>query len=351
MSEWKNRALKAGLKTLYYSGAHHIFEPFTAGIGLIFMLHHVRPEEPSAFSPNRILSITPDFLEAVIETVKVADLDIISLDEAYERLTRDDTKRRFVCFTFDDGYWDNRDYAYPILKKYEAPFTVYVPSDFAEGRGELWWLALERIISQVEQLEIEFNDGRKFYNCGTVAEKNVVFDDIYWWLRSVDEKLQRDFIRALCEAHDFSLDALCRELVMSWEGLREFAKDPLVTIGGHTTGHYALAKLSRDEAHHEVVRGLSEIEAKLGIRPVHFSYPYGDESSAGRKDFELVKTLGLKTAVTTRKGVLYGEHKDYLTALPRVSLNGDFQSIDFISLYLSGAPFALWNGFQKVNAA
>jgi hypothetical protein len=43
--------------------------------------------------------------------------------------------------------------------------------------------------------------------------------------------------------------------------------------------------------------------------------------------------------------------KDHLTALPRVSLNGDYQSLTYTALYLSGAPFALWNGFQQVNAA
>jgi hypothetical protein len=55
--------------------------------------------------------------------------------------------------------------------------------------------------------------------------------------------------------------------------------------------------------------------------------------------------------VTTRKGVIFPEHKHYLTALPRVSLNGEYQSLTYTALYLSGAPFALWNGFQQVSAA
>lgn len=55
--------------------------------------------------------------------------------------------------------------------------------------------------------------------------------------------------------------------------------------------------------------------------------------------------------MTTRKGMLFPGHAEHLTALPRVSLNGDYQSLTYTALYLSGAPFALWNKFQQVNAA
>jgi hypothetical protein len=55
--------------------------------------------------------------------------------------------------------------------------------------------------------------------------------------------------------------------------------------------------------------------------------------------------------VTTRKGMLFRAHKDHLTALPRVSLNGEFQDLSYTALYLTGVPFAIWNGFQQVDAA
>ena len=38
-------------------------------------------------------------------------------------------------------------------------------------------------------------------------------------------------------------------------------------------------------------------------------------------------------------------------SMPRVSLNGDYQSLAFTEVFLSGGPFALWNGFKQVNAA
>jgi hypothetical protein len=49
--------------------------------------------------------------------------------------------------------------------------------------------------------------------------------------------------------------------------------------------------------------------------------------------------------------MLFDEHRRHLTALPRVSLSGEYQSLTYTALYLSGAPFALWNRFQHVDAA
>ena len=136
--------LKPGLKALYYSGAHRLIAPFTEGMGLIFMLHQVSPIRPGEFAPNRGLMVTPDFLNAVLCEVKAAGLDILSLDEAHARIADNTSSNRFACFTLDDGYRDNLEHAYPVFKRHEAPFTIYVPSDFPEGKGELWWLALCR---------------------------------------------------------------------------------------------------------------------------------------------------------------------------------------------------------------
>lgn len=133
--------------------------------------------------------------------------------------------------------------------------------------------------------------------------------------------------------------------------LRALAADPLITIGAHGKGHYAIAKLSADKAVSEMKGSADVIERELGMRPAHFSFPYGDQASARAREFALAKELGFKTAVTTRKGVLFPAHRRHLTALPRVSLNGDYQSLTYTALYLSGAPFALWNRFQQVNAA
>ncbi|MDH3580506.1 MAG: polysaccharide deacetylase family protein, partial [Hyphomicrobiales bacterium] len=165
------------------------------------------------------------------------------------------------------------------------------------------------------------------------------------------EDEQRSAIRDLCAAHEIDQASLCRELIMSWDDVRHLNADPLVTIGAHTAAHYAIAKLPPARARQEMTEGAERIAAELGERPEHLSYPYGDPSSAGPRDFAMADELGFKTAVTTRKGVLFADHGSHMTALPRVSLNGAYQSLIYTQLYMSGAPFALWNRFRKVNAA
>lgn len=345
----KAQLLRSGLKALYYSGAHRLLASYTQGVGLIFMLHQVNPQRPGQFAPNGILTVRPDFLDGVIRQVRAAGLDIVSLDEARARILQGDAARRFVCFTLDDGYRDNLEHAWPVFRRHGVPITIYVPSDFPQGKGELWWLGLERVIAGNDRVAVTMEASEEVLAAAAVAEKQVAFDRIYWWLRKVDEDRQREFVRKLCARHGVDMESLCRELIMSWDELASLAREPLVTIGAHTVAHYALAKLPAERAACEIEEGAEQIARKLGARPAHFAYPYGDATSAGPREFDLASELGFKTAVTTRKGVVFPEHRDHLTALPRVSLNGAYQSLLYTRLYLTGAPFALRSGFRRLD--
>ena len=170
-------------------------------------------------------------------------------------------------------------------------------------------------------------------------------------LRQCSEDEQRQRIRQLADRYGVDMKAICRDLIMTWDEIRHLASQPLVTIGAHTVAHYAVARLPEERARREMKRGADRLAEQLGARPNHLSFPYGDPNSAGPRDFRIAAELGFRTAVTTRKGLLFAEHADHLTALPRISLNGSYQSEVFTRLYLSGAPFALWNRFKKVDAA
>src|SRR5436305_11133094 len=155
MKQFRNNVIRAGLEALYVTRAHYLLRPMFAGVGGIFMLHHVRPPRDAAFQPNHHLEITPDFLRAMLAHLRGIGIDIVSIDEMHRRLTAHDFSRRFACFTFDDGYRDNRDFALPVMREFEAPFTVYVASDFAARAGRLWWIALEMVVAKAEVLELE----------------------------------------------------------------------------------------------------------------------------------------------------------------------------------------------------
>ncbi|MHA1524941.1 MAG: polysaccharide deacetylase family protein [Alphaproteobacteria bacterium] len=351
----KAKVLRAGLDALYYSRAYRALAPWTRGLGAIFTLHRVLPASstpgPGEFNPNGILAISPEFLDVAITRTRAAGIEIVSLDTVAERLASPGGHGRFVAFTLDDGYRDNLEHALPVFKRHGCPFTVYVATDFTDGTARLWWVALERIIAgggRVSALpvgqDIEFD-------CRTIEEKNSAYKAIYWRLRAMDEESRHQAINAIARAHDFDISALAGELAMTWKELALLAAEPLATIGAHTVSHPALASLDEPAMVAEITRGRDILTGHLGVEPRHFAYPYGDPASAGPREFDAVRALGFKTGVTTAKGMLFGGHHDHLAALPRISLNGDYQAGRYVDLFLSGAPFALLNHFRRINCA
>jgi peptidoglycan/xylan/chitin deacetylase (PgdA/CDA1 family) len=350
MSRRTTQLLRTALSTLHYTGVAQLLKPVTAGLGVVFMLHSVSPALRQAFEPNRILRVNPRFLETVMVQTRKAGFDIVSLDEVPQRL-QDGGERPFAVFTLDDGYRDNRDYAYPIFKRHDVPFTIYVPSDYGDGRGDLWWLNLENAVRSLDRIELEMDGVTRAFAAATVAEKDAAHHAIYWWLRRQPEHRARALVSALSRQAGHDPGALGRDLLMTWSELRELAKDPLVTIGGHTKGHYAIGRLAEAEAREEMVGGARRIEQEIGQPCRHFSFPYGDELAAGPRDFEMAREAGFLTAVTTRKGLLYAQHGGQLTALPRLSLNGDFQDERYVKTLLSGAPFAIRDALLRLRPA
>ena len=352
MKQLRNNVIRAGLGALYFSGAHHLLRPLLSGVGAIFMLHHVRPAREAAFQPNRHLEVTPEFLRETLCHLRSRDIDIVTMDELHERLVQGRFERRFAAFTFDDGYRDNLDHALPVLREFDAPLTVYVASDFAEGTGRIWWAALEAVIAKAEQIDVTIGHSALRLDATTPAAKQAAYDRLHDWLRALpgEHDLARE-IEALCTTHDVDMAALCRGLCLSWDELKSFAADPLVTIGAHSVSHCNLAKLAEDVAAQELAMSRARIEQALERPVLHLAYPYGDREAAGTREFGLAATAGFKTAVTTRPGMLFAENADHMTALPRVSLNGNYQDARILPVLTSGAATAMWNGFRRIAAA
>ncbi len=199
---------------------------------------------PAASSPIACWKSRRVFSTRVVEDLRRSGLDLVSLDEMHRRLVERDFSRRFVCLTFDDGYRDTLQIAYPILKKEGVPFAVYVATSFPDRLGELWWLALEAVIARNSRIGLAIDGRNRTFDCASVAEKRALYDELYWWLRArPTETEMREVIRNLAACYGVDIAAFCKELCMSWEELAELAADPLVTIGAHTVNHPMLAKL------------------------------------------------------------------------------------------------------------
>jgi len=352
VARFRNAIFRTAMEGMYFSGAHVLMRPVVGGVGTILTLHHVRPPRRDRFQPNRLLEVTPGYFEAVVRRLRRSRIDLVSLDEMHRRMTERDFRRRFVCVTFDDGYRDTLQFAHPMLKRYEVPYAIYVATAFADRIGEMWWLALEAVIARNSMIGLRFEGQERIVQCDSVADKRQLFEELYWWLRRRETETElRAMVRDLAARHHVDIGAFCRELCMDWNEIAELAADPLVTIGAHTVNHPILAKLTDSEVRSELENSAVVIAAATGHRPRHLAYPVGDTTSAGPREFRIASELGYKTAVTTRPGVIFKSHADHLTALPRVSLNGEFQKPRYARVLASGLATGVWNGFRRLNVA
>jgi peptidoglycan/xylan/chitin deacetylase (PgdA/CDA1 family) len=342
--------IRSGLETLYFSGAHSLFRRWLGGVGTIVTLHHVRPARTGAFQPNRSLEVTPEFLDCFVSTLRRQGFELISLDEMHSRLQWRAFSRRFVCITFDDAYRDNLEFAYPILKRHAAPFAIYVPTSFPDRRGHLWWLTLEAAIAASDYVDLPSECAEPRMPCRTPAQKQHAINTIHSILYAVSEDRLHQIVGELAARAGITPVTSNGTLCMSWRELARIADDPLVTIGAHTVNHLRLRNATKSVAWDEMEQSAARIKTKLGFRPKHFSYPYGDATAAGPREFAIARELGFKTAVTTRPGVLFPEHRGHLTALPRISLNGQFQRLRYATVLTSGIATALTNRFHHVSA-
>lgn len=347
------QVMKAAFQALSLTGANRVLCPFTRGRGVVFTLHHVRPWQPAAFAPNRLLEITPEFLDLTLNATREAGFEIISLTQAVSRLKNNEQHAKpFAVFTSDDGYKDNRDYAQPIFQKYNAPWTLFVTTGFAEATAPLWWSDFHDAVSAQDQLEWTDEAGKHYIlPARTPAEKQCSANKMYWNLRSGSEAHLRQTIAAMVKEHKIDSLKRVRELCLTWQELRELSSDPLVSIGAHTLTHPMLAKQKLADVVEEIKKSREIIQEQLQCCANHLAYPVGDPTSAGQREFQVAKDLGFDVALTTRAGHIFKEHAQHMHAWPRISLNGLFQNKTALNAMLSGVPFMLWNKWQRLNVA
>ena len=352
MRRLRKTAIDAGFKLFGVTGLHRVAAPLTRGCGAILMFHHVRPWTGGSFAPNRGLEITPDYFETVILTLRSLGFEIIDLGAAIRRLGHEPTERTapMAVLTFDDGYRDILEFALPILRRHAAPFTVFVTTGFADRTARMWWFELEAAVRRLSKVELTISGKRFAYRAGDEEQKRAAMASLYWRLREQPDDILLDIVGELAATAGIDSRALIEEQCMDWNEIATIAADPLCTIGSHTLTHPRLAICAADLVRHELEQSRQKLIARLGVPVRHLAYPIGDAASAGPREFTLAAETGYASAVTTRPGMLFPEHGRRLTALPRLSVNGEWQSRAALEMLLSGAPFLVWNRGRGINA-
>lgn len=224
---------------------HNLFHP---KVGEIWCLHRVIPER-STFKSNRDLEITPDYLEQLIREEREHGFRFVDMDTFVEAANGKRREKKLIHITFDDGFADVFTNAYPVLKRYQIPFTLYVTTYMPDGKADLWWLQLERLA-----------DG-----------------DAEWFEKTLRQIYDRHdpVASAMHEITSSAVDAaLCQQLSLTWEQIRVMVSEGLCTVGSHGVSHSTFTMLSIEEAQRELKMSKQRLEEILGIEVRHFSYPH-----------------------------------------------------------------------------
>jgi peptidoglycan/xylan/chitin deacetylase (PgdA/CDA1 family) len=286
-------------------------------------------------------------LEAVIRFFRDRDYEFISPDELVERLPNRKNKRKFVVFTFDDGYADNYLHAYPVFKKHDVPFTIYVTTSFPDREAILWWYILEDLLLEKDRIVIKTGSGEREFYCCSLNEKEETFRDIRSIIMNTSTNNYIETITGIFEPYGIDVYRKTSGLTLSWEQIALLSRDPLVTIGAHTVNHYDLSTLSPGEVKNEILVSKRSIESHLDKEVHHFAYPYGGREEAGKREFDLVKECRFKTAVTTRFASIFQVHKHHLECLPRIFIHAGADD-HFLKQVVNGTLTGIANRFKRV---
>ena len=290
------------------------------GIGAIFCLHRIVPDgERSVLPDNRALEITPESLREMLAWAARRGLDVIALDQVPERLARP-RRGKFACFTFDDGYRDNLTLALPVFREFGMPFAVHVTPGLIDGSASVWWYQIEAALRCGEPLDFMWR-GREFR---WAAGSRDAFPALAKMIREEPGGAREDLVAAICGAAEIDTAGVQRRLMMTWDEVRRLAADPLVTVGAHTVTHPVLRLLGEAEALAEMADSKRQLEVQLGGPVRHLAFPFGGENAVSSREFRLAEQAAFSTATTTRCANLFPAHARHLTALPRLTVSGNY---------------------------
>ena len=226
---------------------------------------------------------------------------LCSLDDLVEQLEEPKDSTPAVAVTFDDGYHGTYTEAFPILREYAIPATVYLAAGCIES-GEVAWydrlfLALQSIPSPHLDVAVA---GRRF-DLTTKESRIDATAQIVGHLRRIP---QEERIRACAEIEAKTKLPQCelKNRMMSWAQIREMQACG-VKFEAHTMTHPVLSRLNSKAQENEIRESKCLIENRLGREVLHFAYPFGKPEDFTEETTAILRRLNFRSAATTVWGV------------------------------------------------
>ena len=305
---------------------------------LILGYHGVSLDDEHRWDPA--LYISPASFERRLALLQRTGCSVLPLTEALERLSRRDLPDRAVCLTFDDGYHDFLVRAYPRLRQYQFPATVYLNTLSCERNLPLVRIGLSYVLWKSDRTELEGVGlpglANRVYRFATRAERTTLATTIHDTLLAAGaESLeQNSVLREVASRVGLSYDAFAASRVLTLmrpSDVRALAAQG-VDFELHTHRH--TNPVEPADFLYEIRENSWRIEAMTNRRPVHFCYPSGVYRESY---YPVLESEGVMSATTTEPGIVSAAHPRLL--LPRFIDMHAVSDVEFESWLLGLAPW------------
>lgn len=230
---------------------------------------------------------------------------VLPLPDLVAALRRGKPHRNAVAVTFDDGYHDVVSLAVPVLRRYSIPASLFVVSDFVDGKLWLWPDRLRFIVDRVRLGTTEFRHSGTTRRLMVTSEADRPVQEAQWCehVKWLSVPAREELLTAMADACGVSVPAApppeCR--AATWADLRALAAEGF-DIGAHSRTHPILSRIPQKQLDDEIAWCKEQIEGHLGSRIRHFSYPNGQPDDYTPEAIRTVVRAGYQAAVTTIRG-------------------------------------------------
>ena len=307
-----------------------LFNRFTKNSATIFMLHRIDP-----VGKNTEAGFSPVLLRKYFEYLKLHKYNVISLSNYIDALITNRDTYKAVVFTVDDGYRNFYLNAYKIFKEYGYPATIFITSDFIEGKLFFWWDNIEYLITHSSKKAINLSD-TNFNNISikTASEKKKAILTIVNHCKTIENQEKLDLIAELARKMEVNIPGQPQNeyAPLKWEEIYEMQKHG-IDFHPHTKTHPIMSKVSLSQKTEELKIPKKVIEEKLGTTANIFCYPNGGFNDFDEETIMKLKALDYIAAVTGIPGINNTKGTTDMYTIPRFALPADQL---FFKQYISG---------------
>lgn len=264
----------------------------------ILLYHRVLPsEDPFAIDP---ISLT-DFEKQI--RVLSENFRIIGLPQLLDEIETEAVEKGTICITFDDGYRDNYEYAFPVLQKYRIPATIFLATKFIGTNNVLWPDQILSAIRQSTVTRFEFADAGILATAfESIPVRKQVAVTLLEWLKHfspADRDCHINRILDHCKVERATGD---QRLMLNWDEIRQMCATG-ISFGAHTRTHPILSSLSDVAKRNEIVGSKRVVEAAIGVKVDIFAYPNGKPADYDHSCKQILRQEGFRCALTTNSGL------------------------------------------------